>query len=193
MTDRELLQRLRQGDETAFDALFRAWYAPLVGFAESLLRERAAAEEVVQDVMLEVWRRRETLVVEESPRAYLLQATRNRALNTIRRRRVEERGEPVLRSTMRDADPPPDAALGESELDHAIGQAVASLPDRCREVFELSRVHGLKYAEIAERLGISVKTVEAQMGKALKVMRERLAPWLQAQGAQRKAADAQPL
>ncbi len=193
MTDRELLQRLRQGDESAFDALFRAWYSPLVGFAESLLRERAAAEEVVQDVMLEVWRRRETLVVEESPRAYLLQATRNRALNTIRRRRVEERGEPVLRSTMRESEPPPDAALGESELDQAIGAAVSSLPDRCREVFELSRVHGLRYAEIAERLGISVKTVEAQMGKALKVMRERLAPWLDAQSARRKAQGAQPL
>jgi RNA polymerase sigma-70 factor (ECF subfamily) len=55
---------------------------------------------------------------------------------------------------------------------------VQSLPDRCREVFELSRVHGLKYAEIARALGISVKTVEAQMGKALRTLRERLAPWL---------------
>jgi RNA polymerase sigma-70 factor (ECF subfamily) len=64
------------------------------------------------------------------------------------------------------------------ELSVAVQAAVQSLPDRCREVFELSRVHGLKYAEIARQLGISVKTVEAQMGKALRTLREKLAGWL---------------
>jgi RNA polymerase sigma-70 factor (ECF subfamily) len=71
-----------------------------------------------------------------------------------------------------------DSEAREAELNAAIQAAIAGLPDRCREVFELSRVSGLKYSEIATRLGISVKTVEAQMGKALRVMREKLAPWL---------------
>ncbi|MBI2615354.1 MAG: sigma-70 family RNA polymerase sigma factor, partial [Gemmatimonadetes bacterium] len=74
--------------------------------------------------------------------------------------------------------PPADRDLLEQEMDVALAQAVAQLPDRCREAFELSRLHGLKYAEIAQVLEISVKTVEAQMGKAIRVLRERLAPWL---------------
>ncbi len=173
----ELLARLRRGDEGAFDAVFRAYYAPLVGLADSVLRHRALAEEVAQEVMLELWRRRETLAVEESLRAYLFQAARNRALNHLRHRKVEQRGEPHARGESV-APAAADALLVEDEIEVAVRRAVAELPDRCREVFELSRVHGLKYAEIARTLGISVKTVEAQMGKALKTLRERLGPFL---------------
>jgi len=175
--DRELLERIRRGDEGAFDAVFRAQYPALVGVAEGMLRSRAVAEEVVQDVMLELWRRREALPIEESLRAYLFRATRNRALNHLRHVRVERRGEPHAAGAT--ADPPrAPAALVEEEIDAALKEAVGGLPERCREVFELSRVHGLRYAEIAAALGISVKTVEAQMGKALRILRERLAPWL---------------
>lgn len=175
MTD--LLARLRQGDAAAFDAIFRTWYGPLVGTAERMLRDRAVAEELVQDVMLELWRRRETLAADGSAQAYLFQATRNRVLNHLRHRKIEQRSEPEI---LADSSPslPADAVAAEGELDIAVQRAVQSLPDRCREVFELSRVHGLKYAEIARQLGISVKTVEAQMGKALRTLRERLAPWL---------------
>ncbi len=173
----ELLARLRGGDEAAFDAVFRAYYAPLVGLAESVLRHRALAEEVAQDVMLELWRRRETLAVEESLRAYLFQATRNRALNHIRHLRVTERGKPFAAAPV-SATPTADAELVEEEIDVALRAAVSELPPRCREVFELSRVHGMKYAEIASVMGISVKTVEVQMGKALRILRERLAVWL---------------
>lgn len=178
MTDGELLDGLRRGESAAFDAIFRTWYAPLVRMAESLLHEPMAAEEVVQDVMLELWRRRAVLAVSESLRAYLFQSTRNRSLNHIRRRRVEHRGEPQVARLLPDSAPDADAAMGERELASAIDDAVRALPPRCREVFELSRVHGLRYAEIASVLEISVKTVEAQMGKALRLMRERLAPWL---------------
>jgi RNA polymerase sigma-70 factor (ECF subfamily) len=174
---RLLFARLRQGDTAAFDAIFRAWYAPLVGVAQGLLRDRAVAEEVVQDVMLELWRRREELTVGDSPRAYLVRATRNRALNHIRHLRVEQRGAAYA------AGPTEEPAQGaslvvEDELGVALASAVAELPARCRDVFELSRVQGLSYAEIARTLDISPKTVENQMGKALRVLRSRLAAWL---------------
>lgn len=177
METQELLARLRRGDEEAFDEVFRAYYPALVGLAEGVLRHRAVAEEVAQDVMLELWRRRETLAVEESLRAYLFQATRNRAFNHLRHRKVEQRGEPHARGESV-TPAAADAHLVEDEIGVAVRRAVSELPDRCREVFELSRVHGLKYAEIAATLGISIKTVEAQMGKALKTLRERLAPYL---------------
>jgi RNA polymerase sigma-70 factor (ECF subfamily) len=177
LDDRELLARIRVGDESAFDALFREFYGPLVGLAESLLRRRAEAEEVVQDVMLELWRRRETLAIDESWRAYLFRAVRNRALNELRHERVAELAVPFVRGES-SAGATALAGLVAEELDEAIVRTVAGLPEPVREVFELSRKSGLKYSEIANVLGISVKTVEARMGRALKELRERLAPWL---------------
>jgi RNA polymerase sigma-70 factor (ECF subfamily) len=177
LSEQELLARLRAGDADAFDAVFRSLYPPLVGLADGMLRQRAVAEEVVQDVMLELWRRRESLVLEESLRAYLFRAVRNRALNHLRHEKVERRGEPFAAGEP-SSPPSAQAALEEEEIDAALREAVGALPERCREVFELSRVRGLRYAEIAAAMGISVKTVEAQMGKALRLLRERLAPWL---------------
>lgn len=177
MTDRELLHRLRQGDRDAFDAVFRAHYATLVGVAERVVGERAVAEELGQDVMLELWRRHGTLVVDGSLRAYLVRAARNRALNHVRHERMKVRTAPrAAGETVTLPEAP--SNLVEAELDTAVREAVGALPERCREVFELSRGQGLRYAEIASVLGISVKTVEAQMGKALRVLRERLAPFL---------------
>ena len=177
MDERDLLVRLRGGDEAAYEAVFRQWYAPLVAATTALLRDSGPAEEVVQDVMLELWRRRESITFETSIRAYLFQASRNRALNYLRRERVESRGEGTIAAGMPTPEPA-DSEAREAELNIAIQSAIGSLPDRCREVFELSRIQGLKYSEIATELGISVKTVEAQMGKALRVMREKLAPWI---------------
>lgn len=175
--DQDLLALIRQGDEAAFDILFRRYYGSLVGLAESMLRTSAVAEEVVQDVLLELWRRRETLVVTDTLRAYLFRSVRNRSLNELRRGKVEKAGEPYARGELSTpATAPTD--LANEELSRAINAAVTALPDPCREVFEMSRTHGLKYAEIADTLGVSVKTVEARMGRALKELRERLANWL---------------
>ena len=180
-SDRALIGRLIRGDERAFDEIFRAWYAPLVRAAEAMLRERAVAEELVQEVMLELWRRRARLDPNGSAQAYLFQATRNRALNHLRHLQVQRRSAPRLAADdAREASAP--SRLVAQEIDAALRDALDELTPRCREVFELSRVQGLKYGEIAETLGVSVKAVEAQMGKALRVLRERLAPWLPAGG-----------
>lgn len=175
--ERELLAGIRAGDEHAFDAVFREHYASLVRCAQAMLHRRDIAEEIVQDVLLALWQRRDTLVVEDSLRAYLFRATRNRALNHLRHLSIERRAEPEL-SMVEVPDAPAPAALVGEEIDAALRAAIRALPPRCREVFELSRVSGLRYAEIALTLGISVKTVEAQMGKALKVLRWELADFL---------------
>ncbi|MFI5228081.1 MAG: RNA polymerase sigma-70 factor [Gemmatimonadales bacterium] len=177
--DRELLAGLRTGEQSAFDAIFRAYYSQLVSFAQSLLHDRGSAEDVAQDVMLELWRRRDALAIHESLRAYLLRATRNRALNQLRHANVERRAEPFLMGE-ESIDAAGASHVVAGELRAVIVSAITELPPGCREVFELSRVHGLRYTEIAATLGISVKTVESQMGKALRHMRARLAPWLPA-------------
>lgn len=177
MDDRELLARIRQGDEEAFDTLFRSSYASLVRMAEGMVRLQAVAEEIVQDVLLELWRRREKLAPEGSVQAYLFQATRNRARNYLRHARVEQRGEPqLIRATS--SPPAADEDLTHEEMDAAFRRALDALPERCREVFNMSRVHALRYHEIARGLGVSVKTVEADMSKALRTLRAHLAPWL---------------
>lgn len=177
MTDHEQLAALRSGDEAAFDAIFRAFYARLVRMSEGMLGERAPAEEIAQDVMLELWRRREALVVETSLQAYLFRATRNRTLNYLRHEKVVNRGS-VYAAPEMSAQPVGDDELRDREIDAALRNAMAGLPPRCRTVFELSRVQGLKYAEIAVALDISIKTVEAQIGKALRIIRERMAKYL---------------
>ena len=176
MTDHQDFERLRRGDAGGFDAIFRAHYPGLVGFAESILKDRSEAEDTAQEVMLELWRRRSDITLETSLRAYLFQSTRNRALNRIRHQRVVDRADPEVAAPA--SIPRPDQALTEREIHLEVRRAVADLPERCREVFRLSREQGLRYAEIATALGISVKTVEAQMGKALRLLRDRLAPWL---------------
>lgn len=177
MDDRELLERVRAGDEAAYDAAFRTWYAPLVRVAGALLKDTDAAEEVVQDVMVELWRRRHVMDAGITLRAYLLRAVRNRSLNHLRHLRVR-RETTVDVEALYDEPVASDQPVVAKELGEAVKVALDELPPRCREVFDLSRVHGLKYAEIAETLGISQKTVEAQMGKALRILRERLTEWL---------------
>ncbi|MHB1265778.1 MAG: RNA polymerase sigma-70 factor [Gemmatimonadaceae bacterium] len=176
--DRGLLDALRRGDEAAFDRAFRAWYPRLVGAANAMLRDLAVAEEIAQDVMFELWRRREQLPSDTPLRSYAFRAARNRALNHLRHLRVEHEGARVAAQLGEAQEPSAPAQLLSQELEGAITDALDALPPRCREVFELSRAKGLRYAEIAATMGVSVKTVEAQMGKALRTMRERLAPWL---------------
>lgn len=177
MDDRALLQKIQAGDEGAYDSVFRTWYPVLVRVATALVRDPDAAEEVAQDVMVELWRRRHALDADVSLGGYLLRSVRNRALNQLRHLRVRKQSESEV-IALYNAPVGADQPIVANELAAAARQALNELPPRCRQVFELSRVQGLKYAEIAVALDISQKTVEAQMGKALKIMRERLAAWL---------------
>jgi len=177
VTDSELLDRLRAGDHGAFDQLFRSWYEPVVRAANRLLHDPGVAEELAQDVFLEMWRRRDQLPDGSSVPGYLLQAVRNRALNHLRHLKVRQRTQSYVEAMSEPADTA-DEEAETGELEVAIREAIAALPPRTREVFLMSRERNLKYAEIAELLGISVKAVEANMSRALRQLRDRLAPFL---------------
>lgn len=176
MDEAELLRRLRAGDDDAYAAIFREHYPAIVVSATRLLGERALGEEIAQDVLLELWRRRETLELTGPVRAYLHSAARNRALNRIRQGRTAQRGEVYLKGPTE--SPAADSEVISGELAGAVAKAIAALSGPQREVFEMSRTRGLTYNEIAAVLGISVKSVEARMGRALKQLREHLAEWL---------------
>lgn len=177
-SDAELARRMRLGDEKALEAIFRTHYAGLVGFVRRYVKGTEIAEELVQDLFLKIWSRRGSLGEIDSVKTYLYRAARNTALNHLRRRKLEhEWVEKEQAVVSEDPGHEGDESLSESELATAVRAAVDKLPPRCREVFLLSRDGGLTYGEIATSLGISIKTVETQMGRALKALRASLASY----------------
>lgn len=177
--DAALLAQIIQGDAGAFRALFEAYASPLVGFAASILGATPPAEDVVHDLFAYLWTHRYTLEVAGTLRTYLYRATRNRCCSVLRHERVKHATEDATGTTFLSFPPPEsaDAELGRAELALAIERAVAALPTRAREVWKLNRDDQLTYAEIAQVLGISTKTVETHMGRAFKALRVRLADW----------------
>lgn len=163
---------VRERDAAAFEVLFRRYYAGLCAVATRYARSAESGEEVVQDVLLGVWRQGAAWAPTRGARAYLYGAVVNRALNSRRHERYVT-GHAARPGQARESVSA-DAALYEDELATALRSAVAQLPERRRLVFELSRDHGMTYAEIAEALGLSQKTVDQQMGRALKALRAAL-------------------
>lgn len=167
--------RIRSGDRAAFEQLFKAHYRPLCAFAMQYVKDTDGAQDLVQDLFFRLWQDRERTAITTSIKSYLFTAVRNRCLNAV-----------STKGRMRSLNEEVDDRLedeGRSEAEHAeraarVQAAIEGLPEERRKVFRLSRYEGLKYHEIAERLGISVKTVENQMGKALKTLREDLADLL---------------
>ena len=181
MSDADLLARLRAGDHAAFDAIFRHWYEPVVRSANRVLHDAGVAEELSQDVFLELWRRRESLAPDSSVAGYLMQAVRNRSLNHLRHLQVQQKSA-VYVEALSEPTEYADADTQAGELQDAIRSAIDALPPRTREVFLMSRERDLRYSEIAEQLGVTVKAVEANMSRALRQLRERLSPFLPGAG-----------
>lgn len=158
-------------DTAEIEGLFREHYRALCGFATGYLRDVAQAEDLVQDVFAKLWEERGKLQIRTAPKAYLFNAVRNRALNVL-----AKRGKILpLHEGMMDAAV--DGRPGEAELAERSARVLAAiegLPEQRRQIFLMCRYEGLKYREVAERMGLSVKTVENQMGRALKTLREEL-------------------
>jgi RNA polymerase sigma-70 factor (ECF subfamily) len=178
--DTALLARLNQSDPVAFRAIFDHYATPLVLYAGSLLEGvLAPAEDIVQDLFTYLWTHRHTLKVTGGLRTYLYGAVRNRCWSVLRhegvRRAMERRIDP--QAGVAPAHQRPDRELAGSELGAAIEQALSGLSKRQREIWRLNRDDGMSYAEVAELLGLSVKTVETHMGRTLKELRLRLAEW----------------
>jgi RNA polymerase sigma-70 factor (ECF subfamily) len=166
-------------NDAAFEALFRAYHAPLCAFVNRIVLAPAVAEELVQEVFLYLWEHRATWVAHTSARQYLFTAARHAALNHVRRERLEYtvRHDDAVIGRFAQEPAAADRALDQGEFTHAVRRAIRRLPDRCRLVYTLSREQHLSYAEIAGVLQISQKTVEVQMGRAFKLLRQYLSTY----------------
>ncbi len=159
----------------AFEAVFRAYAAPLCDLACSYVHAPDIAEEIIQDLFAWLWVHRHEFAPQHGLRAYLFGAVRNRALNVLRDDAAAVRANARLVTA---PSRPTDAELLASDLEQQIRTTVAGMPPRCREVFTLIRGQFLSYAEVAAILGIAPKTVEIHMARALAILRARLGPWL---------------
>ncbi len=174
----QLLVTLQAGDITAFEMIFKTYYQPLCNYAYSFVHDRDEAEEIVQATFLSVWEKRENLTIHTGVKPYLYAMVRNAALNVLKHEKIKQQHATVELAVAERSAESVTRTVMASELEDRIYKALNKLPEQCRLVFKLSRFEELKYAEIAEQLNISVKTVENQMGKALKIMREQLKDYL---------------
>ena len=164
--------------KTEFEKLFREHFAALCYFARKYLGDMDSSREIVHSVFVRLWENRAEFDWEKPAKSYLFTSVYNRSMNFIRDNRRFVTGEPdAMREEITDASGFSDT-LEEAELESRIKRALQSLPEKCREVFELNRFGGKKYAEIADQLGLSLKTVETHMSKALKILREELRDYL---------------
>jgi RNA polymerase sigma-70 factor (family 1) len=175
--DIEIIGRIRKGDVGEFETLFRSSYISLVRYAKTMVRDHDSSEEIVQDLFFRLWRDRENLRVESSLNGYLYRAVHNRCLHYIDHIRIVEKYEREMAAKSGDSGEVPTDILNYSDLQAKIADILERLPERCGKIFCMSRFEGLKYSEIAEKLSVSVKTVEANMGKALKEFRKALAEY----------------
>lgn len=166
-------EKHNQLSKQQFENLFRTHFQHLVNFATQYVNEQSIAEDICQKIFLTLWEKRDTINPNQSIKSYLFTAVRNKCLNHIRDHKK-------FRSTVLDLDcgeidlAEPTAVEADDALSLQVKHALEQLPQKCRQVFELSKFQNLKYKEIAEELDISVKTVEAHMGKALKTLRTLL-------------------
>jgi len=171
--DNELYLKIREGDERAFQTLFRKYYAILCNYARQIMDDKVLAEETVQDMFVKIWEKRQALTIETSVKNYFFRSIRNHCLNQIQHEKIKKQyADRVLDSARQEIDP--EQNFIEVDLIRRIEESIASLPPKRREIFRLSREQGMKYKEIAEALNLSEKTVEAQMGLALKHLRNKL-------------------
>lgn len=172
LKDEALFSQMRLNDSKAFEVLFKRHYKPLCRRVNAMLNDEEATEDVVQALFIKIWESRDSINTPDSVAAYLFTAARNRALNYIKSQARKSTNEVPLSTHHDEADYRTEEQMDAKELQKALYAAIDELPEKRREVFVLSRFEGKSYKEIAEIMNISVKTVEAQMGKALATLRD---------------------
>jgi len=168
-----IIEGIKSGSESSFEKLFEQYYRLLSIFAFKYLNDLETSKEIVQDLFVHLYENRRKITITTSLRSYLYQSVRNRCLNHLR---LEQIKKAHLEQIARTSDPTEDleASIRETELEHRIFLIIRELPERCRDIFTMSRVQGIKNNEIASQLNISIRTVETQISNALKALRKNL-------------------
>ncbi|MBN1415128.1 MAG: RNA polymerase sigma-70 factor [Bacteroidales bacterium] len=177
--DTVMMESIQSGDLQVFEVFFRAYYQPLCYYALRYVSSPDVAEEIVQDLFYTIWEKREELNITTSLKAYIYTATHNRCMKYLNHRKIEQKYEKHYRNVSTDQYEPAVDPTSMHEIQRIINQTLDSLPEKCSRIFRLNRFEGLRYIDIAKKLSISVKTVEANMGRALKILRKNLKEYVE--------------
>jgi len=176
--DSELFKRIRKSDENAFRELFMKYFSRLCAFVQTILRVEEKAQDVVQKVFVKLWEKRTLLLITENVFGYLMTSCKNESFNLIKMEKTREKYEHTYASDYQQTMQYELKENSGSNISTLVNQAIENLPDKCKEIYTLSKKEGLSYLEIAQFLKISEKTVENQIGIALRKLREALTPHL---------------
>ncbi len=177
-SERTVINLIKEGDGRAFEKIFREYFKSLHAYAYTFMKDDEQAEEIVQNVFCRIWEKREQLNPDGSIKAYLYRAVHNESVNYLKHQKTRTAFRVHYNNSEEQTGGEASEKIMVAELDGYIQQALNELPQQCRIIFQMSRFENLKYREIADQLNLSVKTVENQMGKALKVLRTKLAEFL---------------
>jgi len=167
------------GVEDLFEQVFKSHFKGLHSYACTIMRDPMPAEEIVQNIFLKLWEKKEEITIKENISVYLYRAVHNESLNYLRHRKVRSAYQSyAMRQHKQTEQEKPAEKVVMKELEKKLEGALQELPEQCQTIFQMSRFEDLKYREIADRLGLSVKTIENQMGKALKLLRLKLVDFL---------------
>lgn len=170
-----IISKIKEGDIGAFEQLFRTYRTPLCLYALGITGRREVAEEIVQELFYTLWKGRERLSIFSSLKSYLYGAVRNQSLRYCEQFQVRERHRQEALSASGEAlASTPHDRLEYRELEEIITRTLLRLPERRRRIFLLHRLEGLKYREIADRLSLSVKTIEVEMSKTYHLLRKEV-------------------
>jgi RNA polymerase sigma-70 factor (family 1) len=178
LNEQQYWQHISNGDKNAYEFIFKRYYQSLCNYACSIIKDKDEAEEVVQNVFYIIWNKRLELSISTSIKSYLYRAVHNDCLNKLKHLKVKNSYSQDFKNSNLNVSENGLSTLERKELNIRIYQAIDSLPEQCGNVFKLSRFENFKYSDIAEELNISIKTVENHMGKALKLLRVKLADYL---------------
>lgn len=177
ISDINIQLKIRESDIAEFEKLFNRFYEPLCRQAFSVVHDMDAAEDIVQEFFYSFWKNRQQLSIRLALSAYMFRSVRNNALHYLKHRAVEQQYEGEMKNMATTTVLPETSLMQDDELNQLVEKALHEMPPRCSEVFKMSRFEGKKYREIAETMKISVKTVEADMGKALQFFRKQLSEY----------------
>lgn len=172
--DKKIIRRIRNGDIKEFETLFRSSYNPLVAYARTILKDTDTSEEIVQELFYVLWRDRKKISINSSVNAYIFRSVYNRCMHYIDHKKVMGKHENEVKKSLQGNYQDPEDEIHYKELHEKVAGIIERLPGRCAKIFCMSRFEGLKYAEIAKEMSISVKTVEANMSRALREFRKEL-------------------
>ena len=173
-------KKIKEGDIKAFERIFRHYYTPLYLYALSITGQKEASEEIVQDLFYIIWKEREKIQILQSVKNYLYKSVKNRSLQYLEHLHVQEKyRENIVKQSGLLTEAAPDEIMEYKELEEVLKQTFNRLPERCRHIFYMHRINGKKHKEIAATLSISVKTVEADMTKAYRILRKEVDKYTQ--------------